>query len=1560
MRRSVAVRLLSCFLAGLLLMEAPIQVEAAPENGAAVPGEETAGEPEVDVLTDAEDSVVQTENQDAESEEAEEKKDGDPEATDDDLQEPGKLEDPEGDIPEESEEEKGETEDSSLDADEKTPEDPAIPEEELPDDANSVIPEEPEEVEEEQQEEKMEYLTLSALQYGTLPEYSEGFDNHAVEEVLQGVSEALSEEDTADISNYGMSSEQLSDILTWLVNHEEAYYTLLPYIEYTYVEKGEDQEVQKVTVSRVSEEELLSLTAVRNMEEVELSFVPADGIEQYRLFRICADELTELPWEEDRGIFTDSTPFESQTDCEYVLCGYQTTEEGLKLCAFSQRVSGEYELMPPENLEAESGKDSVTLSWDEVDLASGYEIEVSDQENGTFVLIGQVEGTEYVQEELTDGEERYYKVRAFQAADAQMVYSDSSAVVRGVALSAPVLAATTKDDTVTLTWKDVEGATHYFIYELLKDGTYQYINKVQALAGVSFTHTVTGVKLGETHTYVVAAASEDVADNQYDSTKMSLSNEVEATINFGAVKLQCSSSNYKQVALKWSKSFGAKFYRVERKTDKGSYAVIADEIPLSTLAYTDNGVKANTKYTYRIIPYQVVNGTKVEGAASNEISVTPVLPAVKSASVTKVDYKSLKITWSKVTGATGYQVYRSTSKSGTYSRVATISSGSTVSYQNTKLEPGVSYYYKVRAFCSDKSGTVYGEYSPITGGVTSLNKVSGVKTSSSAYNSIKLTWSKVPGATGYVIERSENGSTYKSLKTIGSGSTVSYTDANKISFNKKYYYRIRAYYKRSDGKNTYGSYSSAVSGVSKLAATKITSTSSVNYNTVKITWAKVAGASGYKVYRATSANGSYSTVATIKSGSTVSWQNSGLTMDKTYYYKVRPYRVASGKEVYGSYSSAVKAIPKLGKVTKEKAVSASYNSIKVSWTKTAGASGYVVYYSTSKNSGYKTLKTVTGTSYTHTGLTAGKTYYYKIRAYKTVSGKKVYGGYSTVVSAKAVPATVSAKRSTVTYNSVKLTWSKISGSSGYEIYRSGSKNGTYSKIKTITSGSSLSYTNTGLATGKVYYYKVRAYRTVGGKKIYGSFSAIVNAQPKLNTPALKRSTVTYNSVKMTWNKISGANGYDIYRSTSKTGTYEHIKRISSGSTLSYTDTSLTTGKTYYYKVRAYRTVSGKKVYSTFSGLINAKPVLSKVTGLKAVPTGSEKTGSIKLTWSKVNGATGYVITRATSKSGTYKTVKTINSGSTLSYTNSGLAFGQSYYYKVQATRGTYKSSAAGPAHAMVIAMSLSDSSLSMSVGDTEKLAVATIPKVEVSWSTSDKKVAKVDSNGKVTAVGAGKATIYVKANGLTKSVKVTVKGPSEYKGIDVSSYQGSIDWKKVADSGIDFAMMRLMTGTSSSTTRDTSFKDNYNAARDNGIKIGVYRYSYAYTRTKARQEAENAINALNGRKLDYPIVMDMEDSSILSKTNSNQRRSEIILAFKEVVEDAGYEFALYANTTWLNNYLDMDMLKDVDIWVARWRSPEYGHGYKGKGNVTMWQYSSTGRVNGISGNVDLNISYKDY
>lgn len=268
-----------------------------------------------------------------------------------------------------------------------------------------------------------------------------------------------------------------------------------------------------------------------------------------------------------------------------------------------------------------------------------------------------------------------------------------------------------------------------------------------------------------------------------------------------------------------------------------------------------------------------------------------------------------------------------------------------------------------------------------------------------------------------------------------------------------------------------------------------------------------------------------------------------------------------------------------------KAVSAGYNSIKISWSPVIGSSGYEIYSAASSSGTYSRVSTTTSTSYINLWLTTGKTYYYKIRSYRTVGTTKIYSEYSSIASTKPIPSTPTAiKAASPAYNNIKVSWAAVRGANGYELYRSNSSTGKYSLIKSTTS---LSYTNSSLTTGTKYYYKVRAYRTVGLAKVYSGYSLIVSTKPIPSVPANFRITrVSSTSAKITWGRVSGASGYEIYRSASSTGTYSLIKTTTA---LYYSNTRLTKGKTYYYKMRAYRMVGKTKVYSNWTAVKSLKP-----------------------------------------------------------------------------------------------------------------------------------------------------------------------------------------------------------------------------------------------------------------------------------------------------------------------------------------------------------------------------------
>lgn len=191
----------------------------------------------------------------------------------------------------------------------------------------------------------------------------------------------------------------------------------------------------------------------------------------------------------------------------------------------------------------------------------------------------------------------------------------------------------------------------------------------------------------------------------------------------------------------------------------------------------------------------------------------------------------------------------------------------------------------------------------------------------------------------------------------------------------------------------------------------------------------------------------------------------------------------------------------------------------------------------------------------------------------------------------------------------------------------------------------------------------------------------------------------------------------------------------------------------------------------------------------------------------------------------------------------------------------------------------------------------------------------------------------------------------EYQGIDVSTWQGSIDWNKVRNAGIKFAMLRATFGTDGV---DNRFLENIKNAPAAGILCGAYHYSYAKTEDEARAEAAHFLKTIAPYQFPYPVAFDIESGSLAGL--GKNKLTDVVVAFLEAVKDAGYYPCLYSNLNWLVNYLDASRINGhYDIWLAQWNDkPTYD------GDFGIWQYTSDGTVSGISGRVDRDISYRDY
>ena len=334
-----------------------------------------------------------------------------------------------------------------------------------------------------------------------------------------------------------------------------------------------------------------------------------------------------------------------------------------------------------------------------------------------------------------------------------------------------------------------------------------------------------------------------------------------------------------------------------------------------------------------------------------------------------------------------------------------------------------------------------------------------------------LTWNGVYGATSYRIYRSTSKGSGYSL--LGTTTATSYTNTGAKA-GTTYYYRVKAC-------NDAGlsPYSNIVSGqvktvTPKPAAPVVKIGNSASSGKPMLTWNAVSGATSYKVYRATSQNGTYSLLGTVTA---TSYTNTGAKAGTTYYYKVKAVNSA-GESAYSNVVSGRATV-----TTLTMGHSSTSGKPQLTWKAVSGATSYKVYRATTKNGAYSVINTTKARTYTNTGAALGTTYYYKVEALNA-AGKSM--GFSAVVDGKVAPVLA------VGYSSVsgkpQLTWKAVPGATEYQVYRSTQQNSGYSKINTTTA---TSYVNTGAKAGTTYYYRIVA---VKGTAV-SDFSNIVSARP---------------------------------------------------------------------------------------------------------------------------------------------------------------------------------------------------------------------------------------------------------------------------------------------------------------------------------------------------------------------------------------------------------------------------------------------------------------------------------
>ena len=664
--------------------------------------------------------------------------------------------------------------------------------------------------------------------------------------------------------------------------------------------------------------------------------------------------------------------------------------------------------------------------------------------------------------------------------------------------------------------------------------------------------------------------------------------------------------------LTWAAVDGAAKYEIYRSTQQSTGFTLLGTT--TSTSYVNTGAAAGKTYYYKVCAVNSAGTSAysniVSGRAKAAIPAAPRVTIGNSSASGKP-----QLTWAAVDGAAKYEIYRSTQQSTGFTLLGTTTS---TNYVNTGAAVGKTYYYKVRALNVDGAAGAYS--STVSGAAKAVAPAAPTVTMTySDSGKPKLTWSAVSGAASYRVYRSESRGTGYSL--LGTTTSTSYVNTG-AAVGKTYYYRVKAV--NSAGTSAY---SNIVSGRAKAAipaAPRVTIGNSSASGKPQLTWAAVDGAAKYEIYRSTQQSTGFTLLGTTTS---TSYVNTGAAVGKTYYYKVRALNVDGAAGAYSStVSGAAKAVaPAAPTVTMTYSDS---GKPKLTWSAVSGAASYRVYRSESRGTGYSLLGTTTSTSYVNTGAAVGKTYYYRVKAVNSAGTS----AYSNIVSGTArtpAPAAPVLKGGTSSASGKpQLTWAAVNGAAKYDVYRSNSADGTFSKVG---STDKTTYVNTGAVQGVTYFYKIRAVGASGASGF--SNTVAIHVAGVIKAPAavvLSGIKADAAGITVTWKATANADTYNVLRRDASNTAWKVIARGVSGT--SYKDTTVARGVMYSY------TVQGVAADGVTTGPYDTTGKSAKVTASASTTPGyvtmkdarrvtiGEK--GILLTWTTATNAKTYNVYRA--------------------------------------------------------------------------------------------------------------------------------------------------------------------------------------------------------------------------------------------------------------------------------------------------------------------------------------------
>lgn len=748
-----------------------------------------------------------------------------------------------------------------------------------------------------------------------------------------------------------------------------------------------------------------------------------------------------------------------------------------------------------------------------------------------------------------------------------------------------------------------------------------------------FRNTPTGTYYGKCYTYLSREDGIVIDTDSISTFKIKIDRLTKKTL-----KLTDIAATDTGIKLSWNPLATAKTYKVYRKAEGDKEWTTLATVSSGVTSYVDKTAKSGKKYTYTA---KAFDGNCKSLYDTKGLSMT-YLAAPSGLSVDGTGSNGYaKLSWKTVPGAKGYYIYRKggTLNNSQWEKIATVKNGKTVSYTDkTATSTSWNYTYTVRAY----NGSNTSAYNK-TGVDFNYIKKPTLKSATSYKDGMKIQWTCSDKNVKSYVVYVKNGSSWKKLGTT----TNNYFVDKTAKSGKSYTYTVKARTKNNGGafngsgiKNTY------------LALPKLSSVTFDAKDRAKVTWSKVSGAKGYKVYRKINSAKDWTCIATLNSANTVSYLDSvKKSTGNTYKYTVRAIngKITSYYDTKG-ISKMFLSVPSFSLANKESANNTA--GINITWKTVKGAKSYTVYRRTSGASKWTVLKKGSNVlSYYDTTVSAGKTYEYTVKAVNGTSESRY-------TVKKVTPLTKPVlKSATLTKDGVSLSWNAVKGADSYYIYRKT----VGGKWTAIGSYSLNSYVDTSKeAKTQPFIYTVVAEKD-GVRSSYDTKGIASFTQIQSFTAVFNKSTETETAcIKLSWKFGNDAESVEIFKSTAGK------KAVSLGvfTAEEYIDKDISFGTEYTYTAKAIK--EGK--LSTVKTASVKMPLPTVDFDVK--PIYNDGAYSIEVNFKPIENAEYYRVYRRLSPDATWEKIAELKdidaTTESVTYTDNEIVSETQYYYTVRA------------------------------------------------------------------------------------------------------------------------------------------------------------------------------------------------------------------------------------------------------------------------------------------------------